>query len=82
MLKARISAAKVGLLAVFLWDYQPYQRSLTAGALAWGYWKLLQRELARDEEQCRRQCETQDRVGDAHPHIAADHDPRQRTGEQ
>ena len=37
----------------------------------------LQRELAGDEEQCRRQCEAQDRVGNTHRHIAADDDPRQ-----
>jgi hypothetical protein len=42
----------------------------------------LQHELAGDEEQGRRQCEAQDRVGHAHRYVAADDDPRQRAGEQ
>ncbi len=37
----------------------------------------LQREFAGDEEQGRRQGETQDPIGNAHRHMAADDDPRQ-----
>jgi hypothetical protein len=46
------------------------------------HWRPLQRELAGDEEQCRRQREAQNRIGHANRHMAADDDARERAGEE